>query len=480
MNGFAREPRWQRTGVQGQHVLKKRINFVSTRGKELTPNPPGWEAYDGAVYSQERGYGWVSPLTGFHASDGGEDGKIILANGKAASARLLGRPELANWQGTHRENRPLVFRIDLPDGWYRVRCASVAHVSLPLVDQRSFKCRAHDSIFAGPLYGPPLRVRGQQLVEGSHKVEVTEGHLRVVVGDPAYGGWTWSHRGPWYSEWNSWIGKWGNHRYAESWHQKLTRTVDPGFHHLRLNSLEIEKAPGPTEPPVVLFKDFFNRDDSPDINSGVADSVHWKKIVLNPSIPQMVEPDLYKTSIRLTAWKTGKGMIGLVQPIPSPPAGMIRYSTRMSLFTGEGSKLHSGSQEAGLLILGEPAGPNEFNTTFIGVSFDRSRTQTPGWIKYRVGDGRDGYQTDVEIPDTSLPFKVTEGEYEIVADHDARRNTLNQIRINGVDLTPFFPASSRKQRISRGFFGIRAAMDPLGSGVQLRQFYWYYRVEEMS
>ena len=47
--------------------------------------------------------------------------------------RALGRLELATWQGTHQENQPLVFRIDLPNGWYRVRCASVAHVICPLL-----------------------------------------------------------------------------------------------------------------------------------------------------------------------------------------------------------------------------------------------------------------------------------------------------------------------------------------------------------
>ena len=69
-------------------------------------------------------------------------------------------------------------------------------IPVPLVDQRSFKCRAHDVVFAGFSYGVPLKIQGNRLVEGSEGVEVTDGHLRVVVGDPAYGGWTWSYPGP--------------------------------------------------------------------------------------------------------------------------------------------------------------------------------------------------------------------------------------------------------------------------------------------
>ena len=84
---------------------------------------------------------------------------------------------------------------------------------------------------------------------------------------------------------------------------------------------------------------------------------------------------------------------------------------------------------------------------------------------------------DIEIPDTSLPFKVREGEYEILVDHDVENNLLKQVRVNGVDMTTFLSLPSRKQRISRGFFGIRASMDAQGSGVNLQQFYWYYRVE---
>jgi len=459
--------------------LRKKIDFVATSARKRTPNPAGWEAYDGSVYTKERGYGWISQLTGFHAADGGPDVTIHLAGEVATSPRKLGRLELANWQGTHRENQPLVFRIDLPNGWYRVVCASVGFGVLPVVDQRSFKCRAHDSIFAGPQYGVPLKARGVDLVEGSNIVEVTDGHLRIVVGDPAYGGWTWSYKGPWYRGWDKWWGKWGDYRYAETWYQKLTRVVDPGFHSLRLNSLEIERVSRPAKKPALFFRDVFNRDDSQDINSGVAAENRWVKIALDSAIPNL-RTELYKTSLKLIGSKNGKGLLGVIQKKPSPERGIIRYATRVSLFTGEGSKIHSGFQEAGLLILGEATGPTDFNSTFIGIAFDRSRRETPGWVKYRVGNGRNGHKTNVEIPDTSLPFQVTEGEYEIIVDHNVTDNVLEKVRINGEDITESFSLDDRKQRLRRGLFGIRASIDPLGSGVTLQQFYWYYRVEAIA
>jgi hypothetical protein len=163
----------------------------------------------------------------------------------------------------------------------------------------------------------------------------------------------------------------------------------------------------------------------------------------------------------------------------SPEKAIIRYSTRVSLFTGEGSKIHSGSQEAGLLILGEPAGATDFNSTFIGVVFDRDRPDTPGWVKYRVGNGRTGYRTDSAIADSSFPFRVTEGEYEIIADHDVKNNVFQRIQINGKNITELFTPGDRKQRVPRGLFGVRGHMDPLRSGVSLQQFYCYYQVEDL-
>lgn len=214
-----------------------KIDLVAPQ-RRRTPVPPGWAIYDGSRYRPEVGYGRIEELPAEAAADRGLDTTVILPNGTKTSAGQLGRPELAHWQGTHRENRPPVLRVDLPDGWYRVTCTSVdPGTPLPLVDQRGFKCRARDVVFAGPRHGAPLAVGGMTLVEGTDVVEVTGGHLRIVIGDPAYAGWTWRHPGPWYKGWGSWIGRWGGQRYAESWRQKLTRTVDPGFHSLRLNSL---------------------------------------------------------------------------------------------------------------------------------------------------------------------------------------------------------------------------------------------------
>jgi hypothetical protein len=448
------------SAIQPVIPFHKRINFIDPKVKKPSSNAAGWEAYDGSIYTQERGYGWIPQLTAFHEGGGGLDGVIR--------------------QGSYQENQPLVFRIDLSNGWYRVRCASITGRELPVIDQRNFNCRAQDSVFAGSQFGPPLKIRGPGLVEGANIVEVTNKHLRIVVGDPAYGGWTWSYEGPWHRGWSTWWGKWGDHRYAETWYQKLTRVIDPGFHHLRLKWLEIERVVPPAKRPALVFRDFFNRDDNPDINSGVAEIRQWTNLKIHPAIPNPIATELYRTSLKLTGPKKGKGIVGLVQKTMIPEKGTIRYSTRVSLFTGEGSKIHSGSQEAGLLILGGPDGAAEFNSTFIGVAFDRSRAETPGWVRYRVGDGKNGYRTNSEMPDSSLPFRVTEGEYEIIVDHDVGNNVLRRIQINGKDITQLLTPGERKQRLARGLFGIRASMDSLGSDVTLKQFYWHYRVEDIS
>ena len=243
--------------------------------------------------------------------------------------------------------------ISLPDGTVSCVLPLGFRFCLSLINVASNVVRTM-SIFAGPPYGAPLKVGGKDLIEGSNIVEVTDGHLRIVVGDPAYGGWTWSYKGPWHRGWDKWWGKWGGHRYAETWHQKLTRVVDPGFHSLRLNSLEIERVPAPAQQSSVFFRDFFNRDDSSDINAGLAKADHWIRVPLHPSDSDGLSFELYKTSLKLVGPKHGKGVIGLVQQKPSPAKGIVRYSTRVSLFTGEGSRIHSGIQEAGLLILGEP------------------------------------------------------------------------------------------------------------------------------
>jgi hypothetical protein len=276
------------------------------------------------------------------------------------------------------------------------------------------------------------------------------------------------------------LGKRGTQRYAESWSQKLTRVVDPGFHHLRLNSLEIERVPAPAKRPLLIFRDVFNRDDSSDINAGLAPAEQWLAVPLRPSNSDPLPIELYKTSLKIVGPKDGRGVTGIVQMRPSPAKGILRYSTRVSLFTGEGSKIHSGVQEAGLMILGEIAGIGEFNSTFIGVAYDKSRPDAPGRVRYRVGNGRDGYRTDSDISDKEFPFEISEGEYEIIVEHNIAHNILSRVLINGVDITDSWPPAARRQRIPRGLFGIRASMDPLGSQVPLRQFYWYYRVEDIS
>lgn len=47
-------------------------------------------------------------------------------------------------------------------------------------------------------------------------------------------------------------------------------------------------------------------------------------------------------------------------------------------------------------------------------------------------------------------------------------------------LTNIKSPGDRKQLVPRGLFGVRASMNSLGSGVTLKQFYWYYRVEDIS
>jgi hypothetical protein len=460
-----------------QKPVYHKINFIDVK-RRRTPNPYGWEEYDGSRYTKERGYGWLRDLRG-QGWDGGGAGTMILPNGTKASPMALDRLELANWQGTHQENLPIVFRIDLPDGWYKVVCTSVDpdNAPLPLVDQRSVKFRAHDVVFAGPSYGAPLRVEGNRLIEGSGIVEVTEGHLRIVVGDPAYSGWTWTYDGPWYRGWKGWFGEWGNGRYATGWYQKIARFVDPGFHSLRFNSLVVEQVPAPPEETALVFRDFMNRDDDQDINAGLQAREYWVKVPSQISFPRSPHVDLYKTSIRVASSSLKREAINIIQEKLSPGAGVVRYSTRISLFTGEGGKVHGGSQEAGLLILGDSTAPTDFNSTFFGIVFDSQAPETFGSVTLRVGNGTDGFQTDLKISDTLLPFKITEGEYAISVDHDVENNTLRRVQINGFDITSIFPPSNLKQRILRGAFGIRAALDPRSSGVYLQQFYWYYRVE---
>ena len=171
----------------------------------------------------------------------------------------------------------------------------------------------------------------------------------------------------------------------------------PGISSSPPQLLEIERLPAPAKGPAVFFRDFFNRDDSPDINSAVTWADQWVKVRLHPAMPERIGSELYKTSLKLIGSKSGKGLLGMMQKKPSPEKGIIRYATRVSLFTGEGSKIHSGFQEAGLLILGDTTGTIDFNSTFIGIAFDRSRSETRGvgeisrrqrrkWIPHQSGN----------------------------------------------------------------------------------------------
>jgi hypothetical protein len=403
---------------------------------------------------------------------------VVLPDGTKTTPRELKRPELANFQGRHGENRPLVFRIDLPDGWYRVTCASVDpdHTSgKPLVDQRSFKCRAHDVVFAGANYGAPTVVGGRRLVEGSGIVEVTDGHLRIIIGDPAYTGWVWAHPGPLNKRWRRWW--YDESGYANGWYQVLSRTVDPGFHSISLNSLQIERVAAPQIKSELIFRDFFNRDDNSDVNAAVPPSKRWVKQKLYPRFPPPADADMYKTAVRFTASKRGSSATGLLQQRASPASGTVRYSTRVSFFAGEGSQKRSGTQEAGIVLLAEPSNVSEFSSTFVGIRLVGWPAATKGSLVYSVGDGGTNYRTKLEVLDTDLPFKITEGEFEIIVEHDAAKNILRRIEVNGTDVTDHFPLEARVQRISRGLYGMRSVIDNTSPYVSLRQFFWYYRVE---
>jgi hypothetical protein len=103
-----------------------------------------------------------------------------------------------------------------------------------------------------------------------------------------------------------------------------------------------------------------------------------------------------------------------------------------------------------------------------------------GSILYRVGNGRDGYRTQIELADTTLPFKIAEGEYEIIVEHDVAKNALTQVLVNGVNVAERWSVDDRRQRISRGRFGIRSAIHNTNPRVNLQQYYWHYRVEQVA
>ena len=463
---------------QSSHFKKvhKKINFLPNVKRRRTPNPAGWEAYDGTVYNSERGYGWLIDRSR-SGRDRGLKAKVVLADGSKASIRDLERNELTTWQG-FQDSDINVFKVDLPNGWYKVTCSSVDPGSspLPLKDLRCFKCRGNDVVFAGADYGRPVVVGGDDLVEGSSIVEVTDGHLRIVVGDSAYGGWTWTHIGPWYSGWARWIAN--DYGYAKNWYQRFIRKVDPGYHSVRMNAMEIESVEAPEKKSDIIFRDFFNRDNSQELSKGVSEERKWIRVQKIEHLS--LNAELYHTSIKVEAQGEEQGELVLIQKQKSPESGIIRYSTRVSLFNGAGSNIHSGIQEAGIIILADPGSPTRVNSTFAGVGFDSTRSGTMGWLKYRVGDGAGGYRTDIEIPDTVLPFKITEGEYEVVVEHDVQRNIITALKVNNVDVTKELSDAERSQRLKSGYYGIGSMINNMRSGINLNQFYWYYRVEQLT
>jgi hypothetical protein len=310
------------------------------------------------------------------------------------------------------------------------------------------------------------------LVEGTDVVEVTGGHLRIVVGDPAYAGWTWRHPGAWYEDWWSWVGRWGGQRYAESWRQKLTRTVDPGFHSLRLNSVAIEPVPAPPSPGAIVFRDVFDRDDGPDINHGMLKTLHWRQVDLDEG-GSSVRASIDKTTPALTG-TASRSTVAFVQMAASPGRGVVRYSTRVSVFTGEGSRAGSGHQEAGLVLLGDSDTLTDSRLTFVGVTVGGP---DGGGFTVRAGGGERGPHADLTVRPPLLPFRVAAGDHEIVVDHDIDQRLITRIAVNGLDVTSLVPAPVRRSRLGRGRFGLRARLDPGRSGVALGQYYSFLHVE---
>jgi hypothetical protein len=444
-----------------------RLNFIHA-ARPRTPAPAPWIPYDGSRYTAARGFGWLQdvPDDPGGGADRGPDAAIVLADGTRTSPRALGRPELSSWQGNHRENELRVFRLDAPDGWYRVSCASVdPGTTLPLIDVRGFKCRAHDAVFAGPRYGPPMRIKGADLVEGEAAVEVTDGHLRIVVGDAAYAGWTWRYGGPWWRGWSSWFAQGGPHFYAEDWRGKLTRVVDPGFHSLRLNALRVAPIAPPVDRPEPVFRDFFNRDDAADVNVGLAAAAHWTRL---PGVPGLAVT-LDKTSMRMSAAGQRAGEASFLQRHASPADGLVRYSTSVSLLNGEGSRSNSGRHEAGIVLLANPAEPADGTATFVGVVVG------PGGGGLRVGP--------LAGPVGGMPpgplLELGAGEFEIIVEHDVGRNVLTRIEVNGRDLTSHVRSDARRPGRPLGLFGIRGSIDPADPVARLAQSYWFFRVDRV-
>ena len=128
-------------------------------------------------------------------------------------------------------------------------------------------------------------------------------------------------------------------------------------------------------------------------------------------------------------------------------------------------------------MLADPSRPTDFNATFVGVAFDSRRLEAMGSLIYRVGDGNQGYRTDLGVLETTGPFRVTDGEFEIIVEHDVGKNILTKVSVNGMDVTDQWPLKDRTQRIPSGLFGIRCMINNTTSSVVPQQFYWHYRTE---
>lgn len=469
---YGRESAWSEPI---SHVIPfpQRINFVPS-GTGRTPNPPGWIAYDGAPYHPDRGFGWLEDVRG-QARDRGVDAPIVLANGQITTPAKLRRPELATMHSLHGENRLRVFRIDLPNGWYRVTCSSVDPGGpLPLVNQRSFKCRSGDVVFAGPAYGSPLAVKGNALVEGAGIVEVRHNHLRIVIGDPAYGEWTWQHHGPWYTGWRQWLKK--GHLYANGWLQKITRRVDPGYHSLRLNALQIEPSAQPPASSRVVFSETFQRDDGKDVNDGVAAEDRW--IVADTENRLVAE--IYRSTLRIQPQGQGEGRLIMVRSLPLRLPGSIEVSMRVSLFMGTGSHKPTGSQEAGLVLLSSNYDQPGSTGTLLSIGYatdetDPSRFQ--GYMRMIIRKD-DGAAIQMKIGDRQLPLTIQEGEYGLALTYRTSDGLLQSIKINDNEMLAYLPASNVRLVLPR-VVGIQAIMKQEGEAL-LSQYYWAIQARQFD
>jgi len=149
--------------------------------------------------------------------------------------------------------------------------------------------------------------------------------------------------------------------------------------------------------------------------------------------------------------QTDKAIRALYRSSPvydqSSRGGELLLDSGESVYGGRG-QIHSGAREAGV-ITANPHGPTEFNSTFVGVGLDSSHPEILERLIYCVGDGKVGYRTNLVIPDTAHPFKITEGEFEIFFEHDVGANGLQQTRVNGVDVTDQWAFRDRRLSATR-------------------------------